>query len=158
MKTTRLKTILVLAFISLFSFSYSQGPPPKVKGERQKENIESMKIDFLTNKIDLTPEEAQKFWPVYNQYQEKLHELRKIRKQNDRESKKKFEELSDKELEQIIDTDLATKQKELDLQKEYNTKFKAVLPVRKVSKLYAAEEQFKVVLLDKLKDKPRRNE
>lgn len=159
MKTPALKTILVLTFISLVGISYSQpmGPPPKGKGDRQqekKENIEAMKIAFLTNKLDLTPEEAQIFWPVYNQYNDKLQELRKKRRLDEREAKKNFEDLSDKELEQAMDNDLAFRQKELDLQKEYNVKFKAVLPIKKVSKLYAAEEQFKRVLLDKLKDRP----
>ncbi len=160
MKNSTLKTILLLAFISLTGIALSQpmGPPPKdkPKGEHQgdkKDNIESMKIAFLTTKLDLTPEEAQKFWPVYNQYNDKLQELRKKRRQDEREAKKNFDELSDKEVEQAIDNDLAFRQKELDLQKEYNTKFKSVLPIKKVSKLYATEEQFKRVLLDKLKDK-----
>lgn len=155
MKTSALKTILILAFIVLTGFAYSQGPPPKVKAEQRqekKDNIESMKIAFLTTKLDLTPEEAQKFWPVYNQYNEKLQELRKKRRQDEREAKKNFEDLTDKEVEQAIDNDLAFRQKELDLQKEYNTKFKSVLPIKKVSRLYHAEEQFKKVLIDKLKD------
>ena len=50
---------------------------------------------------------------------------------------------------------MANHQKELDLQKEYNSKFKAVLPIKKVAKLYVAEEQFKMELLNKLKDKDR---
>ncbi len=157
MKTSALKTILVLAFISLVGISYSQpmGPPPKEKGERKQEkndNIESMKIAFLTTKLDLTPDEAQKFWPVYNQYSDKLQELRKKRRQDEREAKKNFEDLTDKEVEQAIENDLAFRQKELDLQKEYNVKFKAVLPIKKVSRLYNAEEQFKKVLIDKLRD------
>ncbi|CAN5526573.1 hypothetical protein BH10BAC1_BH10BAC1_15650 [soil metagenome] len=158
MKTTLLKTIFVLAFVSLSGISYSQsmGSPPNGKGQKQqdkRDNIESMKIAFLTTKLDLTPEEAQKFWPVYNQYSDKLQELRKKRRDDERQAKKNFEDLTDKELEEAMDSDLAFKQKELDLQKEYNTKFKAVLPIKKVSKLYAAEEQFKRVLLDKLKDR-----
>lgn len=155
MKTSALKTILVLAFLSFAGITYSQGPPPKVKGARQQEkndNIESMKIAYLTTKLDLTPEEAQKFWPVYNQYNEKLQELRKKRRQDEREAKKNFEELTDKEVELAIDNDLAFRQKELDLQIEYNSKFKSVLPIKKVSRLYHAEEQFKRVLIDKLKN------
>lgn len=159
MKALTLKTLFLISFICFSGSIYSQqmGGPPGRKGElkqEKKENIEAMKIAFLTNKLDLTPEEAQKFWPVYNQYQEKLHELRKKRRMDEKESKRNFDELTDKELEQGIENDLAARQKELDLQKEYNTKFKAVLPIRKVSKLYAAEEQFKMVLLDRLKDKP----
>lgn len=157
MKTIALKTILVLAFFLSIGIGYSQpaGSPPKNKTEQRqakKDNIESMKIAFLTTKLELTPEEAQKFWPVYNQYNEKLQELRKKRRQDEREAKKNFEDLTDKEVEVAIDNDLAFRQKELDLQKEYSAKFKAVLPMKKVARLYHAEEQFKRVLIDKLKN------
>lgn len=152
---TAFKTILVLAFISLSAIVYSQpmGPPPKEKPRQEKQdNIEAMKIAYLTNKLQLTPEEAQKFWPVYNQYTDKLQELRKKRKMDNREAKKNFDELTDKELEAAIENEFAYRQKELDIQKEFDSKFKSVLTIRKVSQLYHAEEQFKRVLIDKLKD------
>jgi hypothetical protein len=157
MKTTTIKSILVLAFISLIGIASAQpmGPPPKGKADRQqekKENIEAMKIAYLTSKLELTPEEAQKFWPVYNQYNEKLSDLRKKRKMDVREAKKAQDEMTDKELEQAMDNDFAFRQKELDLQTEYNSKFKSVLTIKKVAKLYQAEEQFKRVLIDKLKE------
>ncbi|MCX6294732.1 MAG: hypothetical protein NTX97_01485 [Bacteroidetes bacterium] len=163
MKKITFKLILVMALISLSGLLHSQPmgpppPPPKEKGDRQrdkKENIESMKIAFITNKLDLTPEEAQKFWPVYNQFNDKLQEMRKKRREEDREAKKNFDDMTDKETDQLIENNFAFQQKELDLQKEYNVKFKAVLPIKKVAKLYATEEQFKRVLIDKLKDKDR---
>lgn len=124
-------------------------------GPDRKENIESMKIAFITKKLDLTPQEAQQFWPVYNQYNDKAKELRKKRRQEGREARLNFDELSDKEVEQVISNDMAYRQKELDLQKEYHEKFKSVLPIKKVAKLYAAEEQFKIVLINKLKDRDR---
>jgi Spy/CpxP family protein refolding chaperone len=154
MKTTlKILTSGILFFVlSLSMLAQPNGPNPRQ--QEKKENIEAMKIAFITQKLELTPEEAQKFWPVYNQYTDKLKELRKKRRQEERDGKQKMDALTDKELEQMIDNDLATRQKELDLQKEYNTKFKAILPIKKVVKLYAAEEQFKMVLLDKLKNKP----
>ncbi len=156
MKTAALKTILAFAFFSFVGITYSQpmGPPPNGKKAQQekKENIEAMKIAYLTSKLELTPEEAQKFWPVYNQFNEKLNDLRKKRKQDVREVKKNMEERTDKEIEQAIDNDFAFRQKELDLQTEYNSKFKSVLSIKKVSQLYQAEEQFKRVLIDKLKN------
>ena len=92
MKTNmlNLKTILLASIImtSAITFAQKDGTPPPPppakdnKAERQnerKENIEAMKIGFLTKKLDLTPEEAQKFWPVYNQYSDKMKELRKRR-------------------------------------------------------------------------------
>ena len=158
MRTLKLRTILLIAFITLSGIVFSQpmGPPPRNKAahrQEKKENIEAMKVAFITSKLDLTPEEAQKFWPVYNQYTEKMQELRKKRRLDEREAKKNIDEYSDKEIEHAIDSDLAVRQKELDLQKEYSTKFKTVLPMKKVAKLYAAEEEFKMELLNKLKDK-----
>ncbi len=159
MKKNTLKSVLIIAFVIAMNIAFSQAPPPTKDGRRNKqnerrENIESMKIGFLTKKLNLTPEEAQKFWPIYNQYQDKMDDLRKKRRQDNREAKQNFDELSDKEVEQAVDNEILFRQKELEIQKEYHSKFKAVLPIKKVAKLYQAEEQFKRVLLDKLKDKP----
>ena len=141
---TYISFTLLLALFMSSRISYAQD---------RKENIQTMKIAFITEKLDLTPQEAQQFWPLYNQYNDKMMELRKKRRQDHREARSNFDELSDNEVEQLVNNDLATRQKELDLQKEYNEKFKAVLPIKKVAKLYAAEEQFKVVLINKLKDR-----
>ena len=169
MKTNllNLKTILLASviMISTITFAQKEGTPPpppptkEDKGDRHNErheNIETLKIGFITKKLDLTPEEAQKFWPVYNQYSDKLQEIRKKRRQNYREAKQKFDEMTDKEVEQAVDNEMTDRQKELDLQKEYHSKFKAVLPIKKVAKLYVAEEQFKMELLNKLKNKDRK--
>jgi maltodextrin utilization protein YvdJ len=92
---------------------------------------------------------------VYNQYTDKIQELRRKRRTEHKEIKHNIDEMSDKEVEQDVDNEIIFRQKEIDIQKEYHTKFKAVLPVKKVAKLYQAEEQFKRVLLDKLKrDQP----
>lgn len=157
MKTYSLKTVLI--FVLIFTASvgvFAQGPPPR-KGDKQqekRENFEAMKIAFITQKLDLTPEEAQQFWPVYNQYSAKLQEIRKKRKQENRDAKQNFDDMSDKDVEQAVDNEIIYRQKELDIQKEYHAKFKSVLPIKKVAKLYNSEEQFKRLLLDKLKDKP----
>jgi Spy/CpxP family protein refolding chaperone len=152
MKTPKqiLATLLFILLLSTdITFAQSRGG-----NQEKKENIEAMKIAFITQKLELTPEEAQQFWPLYNQYSEKTKQLRKKRRQGNREARQQnFDELSDKEVEQLVNDDIANRQKELDLQKEYNEKFKVILPIKKVAKLYAAEEQFKVVLINKLKDR-----
>jgi Spy/CpxP family protein refolding chaperone len=160
MKTITFSRILLISFIflSAVSFAQQQNPKPrrdKEQREEKRDNIESMKIAFLTKKLNLTPEEAQQFWPVYNQYTDKLQELRRKRRMENKEAKHNFEEMSDKEVEHAVDNEIVFRQKELDIQKEYHAKFKSVLPIKKVAKLYEAEEQFKKVLLDKLKrDQP----
>jgi hypothetical protein len=149
MKTMKLRNLFVMLLLCTSMLGYGQG---QRKAEK-RENIEAMKVAYITNQLDLSPEEAQKFWPVYNEYSDKLQELRQKRRKDMRDNKANFDTMTDKEVEQAVDADMAFRQKELDVQKEYHSKFKAVLPVKKVAKLYVAEEQFKRVLLDRLKEK-----
>ena len=141
---TRLHFLLpMIVCVCSFTAMAQQAPPPPPphghgNGERareRKENIETMKIAFITQKLDLTPEEAQRFWPVYNQYTDKLQELRKKRREDNRTAHQNFDQLTDKEVEQSVDNEIIFRQKELDIQKEFHAKFKTVLPIKKVAKL-----------------------
>jgi hypothetical protein len=122
-------------------------------GGANREDIESMKIAYLTKKLDLTPDEAKKFWPVFNQFSEELKSVRSNRRKTGREAKEDFDNLSDKELEKIVDGDIAMRQQELDVIKKYNSQFKQVLPMKKVAALYRAEDDFKKELLEKIKER-----
>lgn len=156
------KVLSLLVLILTINVAIAQPPPPppanhrpprEEKQNERKENIEAQKVAFITKKIDLTPEEAQQFWPVFNQYQGKLQELRKKRRQDIKEAKENFEAMTDKDVEQLVDDEIVFRQKELDIQKEFHSKFKTLLPIKKVAKLYQAEEQFKRYLLNELKDR-----
>jgi len=159
-KMNLMKGIALTAIVFCATLGFAQKGNPEAKKEKRmerqnerKEDIETLKIGFLTKKLDLTPEEAQRFWPVYNQFNDKMQDIRKKRREDNKEAKQKFEELSDKEVELAVDNEMASRQKELDIQKEYHAKFKSVLPIKKVARLYNAEEQFKMELLNKLKDR-----
>ena len=149
MRTITLK-IAALFLLLLPVFAYAQPGPPIPK--EKEEEIESLKIAFITKKLDLTPDEAKVFWPVYNEYEDKLKDLRQKRRKETKDAKENFDEMTDKEIEALVDGEIAFRQKEFDLQKEYHSKFKSVLPIRKVAKLYQAEEQFKRELLKKMKE------
>jgi len=136
-------TFILSVFTSLIAYAQEE------KGDK----IESLKIAFITNRLDLSPKEAQIFWPVYNQYNEKLEALRKEHRQKFIGVKDKMETMSDKEAEALIDEEMVFRQREVDIQKEYHVELKKVLPVKKVAKLYMAEEAFKRQLLKKLQQK-----
>ncbi len=137
---------LIFTLILLTSYSiFSQ--------ESKSDKVEAMKVGFITNKLELTAKEAQTFWPIYNEYSSKMDKLRKSKKSDFNELKNKVENLSDKELETFINEVFNSKQKELDLQKEYYEKYAKVLPIKKVALLYQAENQFKRELLRKIKEK-----
>ena len=119
----------------------------------KNEKIESMKVAFLSTKLELTAKEAQQFWPLYNEFQQKMEKLRKLKKSDFEDIKSKIENGTDKELTVYMDEVFATRQKELDLQKEYYEKYAKVVPLKKVALLYQTENQFKRELLKKIKEK-----
>lgn len=127
--------------------------PPTPPEPPRKEKVESMRIAFITQKLDLTPDEAQKFWPVYNEFNKKRDDLQMKRKQEFKNNKGGLDSLSDKQIETIVDGEMAFKQKMLDLEKEYHSKLKSVLPIKKVAMLYRAEEQFTHKLLQEISGK-----
>jgi hypothetical protein len=134
-------TIVLLNSLSFFS------------QESKSDKVEAMKVGFITNRLELTAKEAQVFWPLYNEYNSKMEKLRKTKRSDFEELKNKSDNITDKELETFINEVFASKQKELDLQKEYYEKYAKVLPVKKVAMLYQAENQFKRELLRKIKEK-----
>jgi len=125
--------------------------PQGSQTDSKHKKIEAQRIAFITKELDLTPAEAKIFWPVYNEYNSKRHELRNSSHNSDDLTKEKIEKLTEKEASQILEAQITEVQKYLDLRKEYHTKFKSVLPAVKVLKLYNAEREFQKMLIDKLR-------
>ncbi|MCB0429761.1 MAG: hypothetical protein H6585_07590 [Flavobacteriales bacterium] len=145
--------ILMLALMPMFGWAQDgeampdDGPPPPPDMEKFHKEIEARKIGFLTSELELTPEEAQKFWPVYNKYEEEMDKLRDERMKAMHAARKSFDEMTDKEIETMVDEDFNSEQAMLDIKKKYHSQFKSILPIRKVAKLYHAEDMFKKKLL-----------
>ncbi len=131
-----------------------QNQQGKQRGDQHK-NIQAQKIAYFTQQMNLTPDEAKAFWPVYNEYDAKRHELRKSFKETGGFQKAEYDKLTESEANKMLDSQIIEAQKYLDLRKEYHTKFKSVLPAVKVLKLYAAERDFQKMLMDKIKDHKR---
>ncbi len=144
-----MKRIYLKWFIFLFAFlpqlMLAQGIRDK------KEQIEAMRVAFITKQLDLNSKEAQQFWPVFNEYQDKLEAMRKARRKDNKMTSP--ETMNDKEAETFIDNEIDFRVKEADLQKQYFTRFKQVLPVKKVALLVRAEDDFKRELLKQIKEK-----
>ncbi len=122
--------------------------------EAHKEKIEAEKVAFLTKKINLTVEEAQLFWPVYNEMQEQRNEVHKEKHELIHKLKNDFDNLEDDELEEIADRFIEIELLEANLKKKYHEKFKKILPIQKLIKYYHAERQFKKYLMEQIrKDK-----
>lgn len=118
------------------------------------DKIKAYKTAFLTETLELTSAEAEKFWPVYNATEEKLTTLRRQeRKEIFEIIKGDFNSLSEAEANALIDKAISIKEKELLYQKELIQNLKGILPAKKILKLKRAEEEFKRMLLRKMKDR-----
>ena len=140
---------LLIAFLFIFPIMVSaQG-----YGDRKNE-IESYKIAYLTQKLDLSAEEAKVFWPIYTDWQREQDELRKERSQKMISFRKitEIEELSDNQIQTLITNDFNMRQRELNLDRRYYSKLRENLPIKIVGKFYRAQEAFKRELLSKYRN------
>lgn len=137
---------------------FAQVQGHKQNGEHRKkefERIQSEKIAFITQELDLTPEEAQVFWPVYNQCWKAARELHRKKMEAFGEFRgKKGDALSEKELEARLDAYIQASKASNQLLSDWYPKFKQVLPLRKVALLYQAEEAFQMRMINNLKKHP----
>ena len=138
-----MKNFTLIAVLALLSFSNIQAQPKQKCNWQEK--MMSEKIAFITMELQLTPEEAQVFWPVYNQINQKNKDAQKAMNKAYRAMVKALEEgtVSDKELNALLDDYLAAKQAHKEAGKGDADQYRKVLPAKKVAKLYVAEENFR---------------
>ena len=123
--------------------------------QKDSDRLKSLKIGFITEKLDLTSEEAQSFWPIYNKHQEEIHKLRSEDRKMRREFRKNggIESISDVEAERILNQfiklDSKIRQEELGLYKN----LKPHLPAKKILILHKTEQDFNRRILEQLKKK-----
>jgi len=149
----RILTLLMLS--TLVAVAQPEGRPGDFEEKREK--IEAIKVAFITEQIDLSVEESQSFWPVYNEMSDKEHALRKAQR-DAFAGLKDFENASDKEVEKAI-MELADLQIEMEkLRKNYLPKFIDIIGAKKTAKLMRAEKEFGKRLMERMKggDRPDR--
>ena len=117
------------------------------------DRIEAEKIAFFTKRLDLSPEEARKFWPVYNDFTSRKEKVIQERNGLIRYLNQNSHNLSDKELEESGDKLISFILEEAELTGIYHEKFKEVLPPAKVVRIYSTEVQFRTMLLNQLRQK-----
>lgn len=143
-----IRIFVVASVLMLSTFSIS-----KAFSDEWREKIRSEKVGFLTTELSLTTDEAQRFWPLYN-------EASKAREESFRKVKTTYKALeeainankSDAVIESLLNKYLQALHDNANINDEYAVKFKKVLPVEKVAKLYVSEEKFRRQQFHKLKN------
>ena len=135
------RTLSVFLFLLLF-LSITQAQEEKKDNKPDFEKFNSMRIAFITDHLNLTQEEAQEFWPIFNEFQSF---------QINKQFMDKEEDIGEAESDEILEKGMELKKKEMELDIEYHEKFKKVLSSKKIMKLYMSEHQFKSFLLRQIR-------
>lgn len=113
------------------------------------EKIKALKIAHLTEQMELTKEEAQKFWPIYNAKEEAESKLRE--QSSKRRKEKNTDELTESEAKALLlDLQKIEKQK-MELDSKMLNELLEILPAKKIIKLYQAERSFRQKMFDEYK-------
>jgi hypothetical protein len=129
------------------------GISPLLAQKNKRDKIESLKVGFLSTQLNLSSEEAERFWPVYNKFNDEQLKLRRNAKLSILDELQEMNALSTSDAEKYLQELIQFKYNEAELIKRYSLEFKKVLPVQKVVMLFKAENDFKKELLRQLKDR-----
>jgi Spy/CpxP family protein refolding chaperone len=147
MKTAKLLT--TLAFLLTI---VAMGQP---RLNQKREQIKALKIAYITDELKLTPEEATKFWPLFNAYEEKQKSFRKerIRSYMDQSGTSNIDKMTEKEAASILNDIENSEEDAYQNRKKFVASLKPILPATKILKLKKAEEGFNKKLLKQFRDK-----
>ena len=141
---------LLIAFISLNVIAQN-GPIIRKK----KEQIKALKVAFITNELALTSDEATKFWPLFNAFEEKQQEIKKQKLKGylKRVDDGSFDNLSEKDATTMLAQMESTEDELYQLKKKFISNLKGVISPIKILKLKKAEENFNRKLLQQYRDR-----
>ncbi len=147
MEIFSMKKLSILLGLLLLSSTFVEAQQPRRGAIQQRfQELESRRVAFITRELSLTPEEARVFWPVYNEYHDKRLKMMVLHR-NQRLESANVEDLTEQELMEIADNEILGLEEMASLRREYHERFKEILPILKVVKLYNAERGFNRQLL-----------
>ena len=125
--------------------------PVFAQPQKKHEMIKAKRAEFITRKIDLSADQAEKFWPIYYGHESKRKEIRK--KHKALRPDKSPEELSEDEANTLINQKFKIDQEMVDEERNYIEELKKVISSQQIVRLHHAEEEFKKTLLKELKNR-----
>lgn len=151
MKTLQIYVIVAIFFISGLSF----GQEVKNPGEK----VRSLKIAYITQELELTAKEAEKFWPVYNEYDRKIRGLERNERMKVRTIIKEsngYKNLTDNQADEILNRIYKIERQIFDTKKEMDQKLSKVISKKKILRLKHIEREFVRNLMNRLRSRKKR--
>lgn len=141
-----MKKTIVFIMISLLTFSMSA---QDMNRQERREQIKELKISFITQRLDLTTAEAEKFWPIYNQFESSYNELRK--KSHNTKKSVDLENLNEKEAKSLLEEMTFIENQKHSLKSDFVKDLQKVIPAKKIVLLKEAEDDFNRKMIQEYK-------
>ncbi|NBW38906.1 MAG: hypothetical protein EBR30_28605 [Cytophagia bacterium] len=142
MKKILALTLILVTFAGFNGFAQEEEVVPPDPAAREK--INAARVAYITERLALTPAEAEKFWPLYREFTEKQRVLKHQFNQAKKEGKPANE---------LLDLEYKLKQQNLDLEKEYSGKIRQTISPEKLMGLRRAEEDFRKLVLQQVQQR-----
>ena len=153
MKKIAGKFIMTLSIVLLSASLYNVNAQDRGQHksmEQNKERIEAQKVAFITAKLDLSSAEAEKFWPVFNNYKDQQKLKQTAWRDNHDFTPEDIDKMTDSDAEKLANARLNHEQEMLDMRKGLITDMKGVISPQKILLLFEAEKEFRMELMRKV--------
>jgi len=152
MNSKEMKKIVYLIIVSWIGLAaQAQDPEALQQNNNAKEKIKAARIGLITQRLGLTPEQAEKFWPIYNEFTQKRTDLKQQYK--DAEKNINPNKPDPKQEQALVDLGLKLKQDELTLEKDYSGKLMSVITAQQLLNLRQAERDFRNIIINMLNNR-----
>ena len=147
-----MRTFVLFSLLILFSIkTFAQ-----LDKEAKLKQLQKQKINYFTERLNLSEKEAKKFWPVYNDYQNRKNLIAQERKSTTAYFIQNSENMNEDEISELLEKYINYQKRETRLLEVYTNKFREFLPEKKVLQVFILEVKFRQWLL-KTHMKPRPN-
>ena len=142
-----MKNTLFIALLLIGFTAFAQNP----KQQDAKSKLDAARIALISERLGLTPQQAEKFWPVYNEYAEQ----RRLIQQEFNQEKKKYDlnNLTEEQSKRLVKARLEGKQRQLNLETKYSDRMTQVINTRQLMALKKAEDDFRAMVIRRIEQR-----
>ncbi len=146
------RLFVITIFLISSKFLFAQEETDQVQRDpKAVEKIQALRTAYISDKLGLTPEQAEKFWPVYREFTQERSKLRQELKDAQRNADPNNSD--PKSQQALVDLGLEVKQKELNLEKDYSGRLLKVITAQQVLSLRKAETDFRELVINQLQQR-----
>jgi hypothetical protein len=145
--------IIALVFSSLVGFSQNNQQANEQARQNAKDKLDAARIALITERLNLTPDQAQTFWPLYNEYAEQRRQIQ-LQYRQQRQGLD-LENLTEDQQKRLLQQRMEQKQKQLNLENKYSEQMLNVINARQMMALKKAEDDFRTMILRRLEQRQR---